>query len=160
MRIATVASGIIGSVTFFGSYVAFGKLAEFICVKWKLHPWQKVIKYGFSLAVTAGAVWHGLTEGAGEVGLLHILFMVSGAAIGGLLLMKKDRFPGMNAVKLLPHLLHRHSLAIVVGNKPEHHIPTFQPISAHKGAQRVAGRGHAVELHWVCGDPPTALLAY
>ena len=29
-KIATVASGIIGSVTFFGSYVAFGKLAEFL----------------------------------------------------------------------------------------------------------------------------------
>ena len=30
MKIATVASGIIGSITFFGSYVAFGKLAEFL----------------------------------------------------------------------------------------------------------------------------------
>ena len=38
MKIATVASGIIGSVTFFGSYVAFGKLAEFLYVKWKLYP--------------------------------------------------------------------------------------------------------------------------
>ena len=47
MRVATVASALIGSVTFFGSYVAFGKLAEFLAVKWKLHTWQKVIKYGF-----------------------------------------------------------------------------------------------------------------
>ncbi len=56
MRIATVASAFIGSVTFFGSYVAFGKLGEFLAVKWKLHAWQKVIKYGFSFAVAAGAV--------------------------------------------------------------------------------------------------------
>ena len=54
MRIATVASALIGSVTFFGSFVAFGKLAEFLAVKWKLYTWQKVIKYGFSLAVAAG----------------------------------------------------------------------------------------------------------
>ena len=32
MKIATVASAIIGSVTFFGSYVAFGKLAEFLVI--------------------------------------------------------------------------------------------------------------------------------
>ena len=54
MKIATVASGIIGSVTFFGSYVAFGKLAEFLAVKWKLYFWQKLIKYGFSLITIAG----------------------------------------------------------------------------------------------------------
>ena len=48
MKIATVLSGIIGSVTFFGSYVAFGKLAEFLAVKWKLHTWQKIIKYGLT----------------------------------------------------------------------------------------------------------------
>ena len=41
MKIATVLSGIIGSVTFFGSYVAFGKLAEFLAVKWKLTTGQK-----------------------------------------------------------------------------------------------------------------------
>ena len=43
MKVATVLSGIIGSVTFFGSYVAFGKLAEFLCVKWKLHTWQRIV---------------------------------------------------------------------------------------------------------------------
>ena len=43
-KIATSASAIIGSVTFFGSYVAFGKLAEFIAVKWKLEGWQKAVK--------------------------------------------------------------------------------------------------------------------
>jgi NAD(P) transhydrogenase subunit beta len=101
MKIATVASGLIGSVTFFGSYVAFGKLAEFLCVKWKLHPWQKAVKYGFSLVVAGGAVWYGLTEGKDHVDLLHILFILSGLAIAGLLLLKKDRFPGIDAVKMV-----------------------------------------------------------
>ena len=101
MKVATVATGIIGSVTFFGSYVAFGKLAEFLAVKWKLHLWQKVAKYGFSLIVAAGAVWFGVasfeTAGVPEsVGLI-----LSGVLIGGLLLNKKDRFPGMNALKVV-----------------------------------------------------------
>jgi NAD(P) transhydrogenase subunit beta len=99
MRIATVASAVIGSITFFGSYVAFGKLAEFLAVKWKLHPWQRVVKYGFS-AVVAGAAagyavvvredgWPAL--GVGGCGLL----------IAGILLVRKERFPGMDAVKLI-----------------------------------------------------------
>ena len=60
MKVATVASGIIGSVTFFGSYVAFGKLAEFLAVKWKLYTWQRIIKYGFSAVVAGGGIWFGL----------------------------------------------------------------------------------------------------
>jgi len=96
MKVATVLSGIIGSVTFFGSYVAFGKLAEFLCVKWKLHTWQKVIKYGTSLAVAGGGVWYGLSMG---IHLLSVVFMVSAVLIGGLLLLKKDRFPGMDLLK-------------------------------------------------------------
>jgi NAD(P) transhydrogenase subunit beta len=96
MKVATVLSGIIGSVTFFGSYVAFGKLAEFLCVKWKLHTWQKIIKYGFSLAVAGGGIWYGLTMG---INPLSIVFMVSSILIGGLLLPKKDRFPGMDILK-------------------------------------------------------------
>ncbi|MDH3283279.1 MAG: NAD(P)(+) transhydrogenase (Re/Si-specific) subunit beta, partial [Acidobacteriota bacterium] len=105
MKIATVATAIIGSVTFFGSYVAFGKLAEFLAVKWKLHPWQRVIKYGFSAIVAAVAVWYGLAagflaEGAGQVeGGLGAVLMLSGLVIGSILLLKKDRFPGMNALK-------------------------------------------------------------
>ena len=51
-EIATVLSALIGSVTFYGSYVAFGKLAEFLAVKWKLKGWQTAVKYGFA-AVTA-----------------------------------------------------------------------------------------------------------
>ncbi len=96
MKVATVASGIIGSVTFFGSYVAFGKLAEFIAVKWKLHFWQKIIKYGFSLIVIAGGIWYGLSQG---ISILSIALILSAVLIGLILLMRKDRFPGMNIVK-------------------------------------------------------------
>ena len=98
MKIATVASGIIGSVTFFGSYVAFGKLAEFLAVKWKLHWWQRIIKYGFSLIVAAGAIWYGLIEG---ISILSVAVMLSGVLIGLMLLSKKERFPGMNILKAL-----------------------------------------------------------
>ncbi len=105
MKIATVASGIIGSVTFFGSYVAFGKLAEFLAVKWKLHTWQKIVKYGFSAIVAAGSIYYGITQ-IQTAGLpLSIGLMVSGVAIGGLLLLKKDRFPGMDLVKVLSALV-------------------------------------------------------
>ena len=97
-KIATVLSGIIGSVTFFGSYVAFGKLAEFLCVKWKLYTWQKIVKYGFSLAVAAGAIAYGVSQG---IDVLTITFMVSGLVIAGLLLLKKDRFTGMDALKIV-----------------------------------------------------------
>jgi NAD(P) transhydrogenase subunit beta len=96
MKIATVLSGIIGSVTFFGSYVAFGKLAEFLCVKWKLYTWQKIVKYGFSLLVAAGMIWYGVSQG---ITLFSVIFMVSGVLIGGLLLLKNDRFPGMDVLK-------------------------------------------------------------
>ena len=104
-RVATVASAVIGSVTFFGSYVAFGKLAEFLAVKWKLHTWQKIIKYGFSAIVVAGAGWYGVTQGirphgagSGE-GLMGIAVIVCGLLIGGILLRKEARFPGMDALK-------------------------------------------------------------
>jgi NAD(P) transhydrogenase subunit beta len=98
MRIATVFSAFIGSVTFFGSYVAFGKLAEFLAVKWKLYTWQKIIKYGFSLVVAAGFIGYGVSAG---IEPLSIVIMVSGLAIAGILLRKKDRFPGMDVVKIL-----------------------------------------------------------
>jgi len=104
--IATVASAIIGSVTFFGSYVAFGKLAEFLAVKWKLHTWQKIIKYGFSLIVAVGGTWFGLSTGVmphgvgSTEGLLGIVLIACALLIAGILLRKKDRFPGMDALKL------------------------------------------------------------
>ncbi len=96
MKVATVLSGIIGSVTFFGSYVAFGKLAEFLCVKWKLYTWQKIIKYGFSTVVAASGIWYAQTLGFTP---LAIIFAVSMVIIGGMLMMKKDRFPGMDVLK-------------------------------------------------------------
>jgi NAD(P) transhydrogenase subunit beta len=105
MKIAIVTSALIGSVTFFGSYVAFGKLAEFLAVKWKLHTWQKVIKYGFSAVVAASAIWFGVAGGVlphgigSSAGRLGILLAVCGVIIGGVLLIKKDRFPGMDALK-------------------------------------------------------------
>jgi len=96
MKIATVASGIIGSVTFFGSYVAFGKLAEFLAVKWKLHFWQKIIKYGFSLLVVAGGTWYSISQG---ISTLSIGIIISAVLIGSILLLKSGRFPGMNLLK-------------------------------------------------------------
>jgi NAD(P) transhydrogenase subunit beta len=101
MKVATVLSGIIGSVTFFGSYVAFGKLAEFLCVKWKLYTWQKIIKYGFSLAVVVAGIWYAQTLGFSP---LSIVFAASMVLIGGMLLLKKDRFPGMDLLKGLSAL--------------------------------------------------------
>jgi NAD(P) transhydrogenase subunit beta len=97
MRIATVTSGIIGSVTFFGSYVAFGKLAEFLCVKWKLYPWQRAVKYGFSAMVAAGGAWLGVATGLKPLSAVLIL---SGVAIASLLLLQKNRFPGMDVLKM------------------------------------------------------------
>ncbi|MCB2198285.1 NAD(P)(+) transhydrogenase (Re/Si-specific) subunit beta [bacterium] len=108
-RIAIVASGLIGSVTFFGSYVAFGKLAEFLAVKWKLYPWQNVIKYGFSAIVVAGGAWLG-SGYFGEDPILASLLILSAVIIGLVLLVKKDRFPGMDALKWISALV-----ALVLG---------------------------------------------
>jgi NAD(P) transhydrogenase subunit beta len=101
MKVATVLSGIIGSVTFFGSYVAFGKLAEFLAVKWKLRPGQMVIKYGFSLAVTVGGLWYATAAGWG---LMTGILAASAVIISLILLIKKDRFPGMDALKIVSAL--------------------------------------------------------
>ncbi len=98
MRIATVASAFIGSITFFGSYVAFGKLGEFLAVKWKLYTWQKVIKYGFSLAVAVGTTAYAVI--AADAGWPAWLIAACGFLIGGVLLIKKERFPGMDALKI------------------------------------------------------------
>jgi len=104
-KVATVASVIIGSVTFFGSYVAFGKLAEFLAVKWKLKPWQSAIKYGFAAVTALGGLAYlinmaFLTEGAtGRDKLIALFTFASFALTAALLLLKKDRFPGMNVTK-------------------------------------------------------------
>jgi NAD(P) transhydrogenase subunit beta len=98
MRIATVVSAFIGSVTFFGSYVAFGKLAEFLAVKWKLYPWQKVIKFGFSAIVAAGSV--GSAVAMADAGWPAWAIAPCGLFIAAILLVKKERFPGMDAIKI------------------------------------------------------------
>ena len=119
MRVATVASAFIGSVTFFGSYVAFGKLAEFLAVKWKLYAWQKIIKYGFSLLVAGAGIWYAVVATA--AGWPAWLIAACGVLIGGILLVKKDRFPGMDAIKIAAAAA---SLALAVmvvmqpGNQP------------------------------------------
>ncbi len=110
MKVATVLSGLIGSVTFFGSWVAFGKLAEFLAVKWKLRTGQKVLKYGFSLVTLAGGLVYAWRAGildaetAGSDRALAAGIVVSTLAIAGILLIKKDRFPGMDIFKALSAL--------------------------------------------------------
>ncbi len=122
MLVATVLSGLIGSVTFFGSYVAFGKLAEFLAVKWKLHAWQAAIKYGFSLLCVAGAAWYALStailvDGAtGRDKLIGGGIILCGLLIGGILLLKGGRFPGMDALKWLSAVLSIGIGALVVLN--------------------------------------------
>ncbi len=106
-KIATVASAIIGSVTFFGSYVAFGKLAEFLAVKWELKPWQKAIKFGFSAATALAGLGYAIVVGvldkaaSSNARTIAWLTFASCVAVAGLLLIKKDRFPGINLLKWL-----------------------------------------------------------
>jgi NAD(P) transhydrogenase subunit beta len=97
MRVATVASAVIGSITFFGSYVAFGKLAEFLAVKWKLHPWQKAVKVGFSLVVAAGGIGYAFSAAGAWPAWLTA---GCGIVIAGILMVRKERFPGMDAIKV------------------------------------------------------------
>lgn len=113
--VATVASGIIGSVTFFGSYVAFGKLAEFLAVKWKLYAWQKVIKYGFSVLTILAGIWIGWMSGFDPIG---IGIIVSFFLIGIFLWSKKSTFPGMQALKIIVAVATL-VLGIYVGLNPE-----------------------------------------
>jgi NAD(P) transhydrogenase subunit beta len=103
-KVATSASAIIGSVTFFGSYVAFGKLAEFLAVKWKLKPWQSAIKYGFAAATAIGGFGYALAVQLAAGGSVADRLIAWGAFLAfavtaWLLTLKKDRFPGMNSLK-------------------------------------------------------------
>ena len=101
MLIATVASALIGSVTLFGSYVAFGKLAEFLAVKWKLYPWQKAIKYGFILAVLSTAVWYALDRAyERHLDVYAIIVLVSAVLMSAVLLAKSDNLPWLNPLKI------------------------------------------------------------
>ena len=107
MSIATVLAGLVGSVTFFGSYIAFGKLAEFLAVKWKLNLWQKLIKYGFALLVAALGVYISYLYNWAP---LSWLVIATFALTGLLTLSKKAVFPGMQALKILSG-----ALALIVG---------------------------------------------
>ena len=97
-KVATAASALIGSITFFGSYVAFGKLAEFLGVKWKLYPWQSAIKFGFSGAVVAGAAYYTYATG---VTAYSIVTLLAACAIGAILLLKKGSIPAAGSLKLV-----------------------------------------------------------
>lgn len=101
-NVAIAASGVIGSVTFFGSYVAFGKLAEFLAVKWKLHTWQKVAKFGFIGAVSAGGLAFAVLH---DFSIAGIGVLLSTLAIGAILAGKKDRFPGIDLAKFVSTIL-------------------------------------------------------
>ncbi len=98
MKVATVLSALIGSVTLFGSYVAVGKLAEFLAVKWKLYTWQKAIKYGFNAILIASAGYYAFANDFGPWTLLSVACAVTMAVV---LVQKKDSFPGGNALKLI-----------------------------------------------------------
>ncbi len=98
LAVAIVVTAIIGSVTFFGSYVAFGKLAEFLAVKWKLHPWQRAVKYGFIVLLIGASVLYAATEGFAP---WAIVVVASAVMMSAILLSKKDSFPALNQLKIL-----------------------------------------------------------
>ncbi len=98
MSIATVLAGLIGSVTFFGSYIAFGKLAEFLGVKWKLYPWQKAVKFGVALLFIAMGGYIAWMFEFSLFGILSLVFLLLTAVFT---LGKKAVFPGMQAIKLV-----------------------------------------------------------
>ncbi len=114
-KIAIVASALIGSVTFFGSYVAFGKLAEFLAVKWKLYPWQRGVKIGFNALVVAASVlytvWHGFD-------VWKIVIIACALIMVFILVQKKDTFAGLNQIKLVA-LLASLALCVLVILNPE-----------------------------------------
>lgn len=98
MLVATVASGIIGSVTFFGSYVAYGKLNEFLGVKWKLHWYQSLVKWGFSIIVVLAGLYIGYIDHFSPV---SIAIMVMAVIVALLFFQKKSSFPGEQILKIV-----------------------------------------------------------
>lgn len=101
MSIATVLAGLIGSVTFFGSYIAFGKLAEFLAVKWKLYWWQALVKWFAAVVFAALGVFIGYSYDFSLFGTLALVFFVATALFT---FSKKAVFPGINAIKLISAL--------------------------------------------------------
>jgi NAD(P) transhydrogenase subunit beta len=95
-NVATAAGGLIGSVTFFGSYVAFGKLAEFLAVKRKPKPWQGLVKHGFAALVALGGVLYV----AWASSLCGYVVPLVAVAIAALVELRREVFPGINALKV------------------------------------------------------------
>ncbi len=133
MAVATVLAGLIGSVTFFGSYVAFGKLAEFLAVKWKLYPWQKIIKFGFVVFTIALGVYTAYNFGFGSV--VSILTIVFYALAALFTLAKRAVFPGMQAFKAIAAVM-----ALLVG---------ILVITDLLGANTFFAPGQTLELYWL-----------
>ncbi len=129
MLVATVASALIGSVTFFGSYVAFGKLAEFLAVKWKLYTWQKAIKYGFALVTLAGALAYVVPAGLDTYNAITVF---SAVVIAGIAVMKSDRIPMAGFAKLAFLALSIVAGFLVVGDPHNEHA--FWMLVAASGA--------------------------
>ena len=88
VAVATVASGMIGSLTFWGSLVAFGKLQGIVTGKPVLFPGQQVLNAIFFLGSVGLGVWLVLQPGSievywGIVAAASILGILSVIAIGG-----------------------------------------------------------------------------
>lgn len=101
MSIATVLSGLIGSVTFFGSYIAFGKLSEFLAVKWKLFWWQRLIKAMVALAMIALGGYTVYAYNFTPISYVVLLVYIITATFT---YNKKAIFPGMQTLKVLAGL--------------------------------------------------------
>lgn len=98
MKIATALSGLIGSVTFFGSYVAFGKLAEFLAVKRKLYHWQKIVKWGFAITTVLLGVYIVWQDNFLLLSWTAFIFFL----LTGLVLFSKNSLlPGQQIIKVL-----------------------------------------------------------
>jgi NAD(P) transhydrogenase subunit beta len=75
VAVATVLSGVIGSVTFFGSLVAFGKLEELKLFRKPIHyPAQQTINAVLGIVAVALAIW-GVVE-PGHIGIYLALVVV------------------------------------------------------------------------------------
>jgi len=98
LAVAIVASALIGSVTFFGSYVAFGKLAELLAVRWKLKPWQRVVKYGFVSLLVGGAVAYAWTE---RFDPWTLVVVAAALLMSAILLSRRDGFPFLDPLKMV-----------------------------------------------------------
>ena len=104
MKIATVASGIIGSVTFFGSLSPSASSPSSCASSGSSRPGRSSPSTVFPRRRRPAPSGTGSPSGtrrAPSRTSTRSSSSLSGIAIGGLLLLKKDRFPGMDALKLI-----------------------------------------------------------